>query len=117
MGCRQELVSVCQSEYRCDIIRHMLGLTDTQLEIIVTAANAVPVERRSIFLERVGAMLRMRGRFTDADVHDVTALALCGLVRTGTASALRSSIGPTKAGDHPSKCPRGSNYQKLGGNP
>ena len=30
-------------------------------------------------------ILRLRGRFTDADVHDVTALALCSLVRTGAA--------------------------------
>jgi len=37
------------------------------------------------FLERTAAILRLRGRFTDADVHDVTALALCGLVRTGAA--------------------------------
>jgi hypothetical protein len=38
----------------------MLGLTDPQLKIIMTAANTVPVERRGVFLERVGAMLRMR---------------------------------------------------------
>ena len=44
-------------------------------------ANAVPVERRGIFLERCAAMLRMRGRFSDADVQDVTALALAGLVQ------------------------------------
>ena len=53
----------------------MLGLTDAQLEIITTAANAVPVERRSVFLERVGAMLKVRGRFSDADVSDVAKLA------------------------------------------
>ena len=35
------------------------------------AARTVPVERRDIFLQRVGAMLRMRGRFTDGDVADV----------------------------------------------
>jgi hypothetical protein len=29
-------------------------------EIVTTAASAVPVERRSVFLERRGAMLRMR---------------------------------------------------------
>jgi hypothetical protein len=33
---------------------------DHQLEIVTTAASAVPVERRSVFLERPGAMLRMR---------------------------------------------------------
>ena len=60
----------------------MIGLTDPQLEIIMAAANAVPVERRGIFLERVGAMLKVRGRFTDADVADVAKLALCGLVQT-----------------------------------
>ena len=60
----------------------MIGLTDPQLEIIMAAANAVPVERRGIFLERVGAMLKVRGRFTDADVADVAQLALCGLVQT-----------------------------------
>ena len=95
----------------------MIALTDHQLATVMDAAATIAPERRDIFLERVGAMLKVRGRFTDADVHDVTALALCGLVRTGTASTLRSSIGPTKAGDHPSKCPCGSNYQKLGGNP
>jgi hypothetical protein len=33
----------------------MIGLTDPQLKIVMTAANAVPVERRGVFLERVGA--------------------------------------------------------------
>ena len=59
-------------------LRHhvtMLGLTDAQLEIIMTAANAVPVARRSVFLERVGAMLKMRGRFTDGH-RGVSPLAL-----------------------------------------
>ncbi|MFZ1048853.1 MAG: hypothetical protein WAN52_24940 [Pseudolabrys sp.] len=59
----------------------MLGLTDAQLEIITTAANAVPVERRSVFLERVGAMLKVRGRFSDADVSDVAKLATAGLIQ------------------------------------
>ena len=60
----------------------MIGLTDPQLEIIMAAANAVPVERRGIFLERVGAMLKVRGRFTDADVADVARLAVRGLIQT-----------------------------------
>jgi hypothetical protein len=59
----------------------MVSLTDPQLKIVMTAANAVPVERRSVFLERVGAMLKMRRRFSDADVSDVTQLALAGLVQ------------------------------------
>ena len=59
----------------------MVGLTDAQLEIITTAVNAVPAERRSIFLERVGAMLKVRGRFSDADVSDVAKLAMAGLIQ------------------------------------
>ena len=56
----------------------MLGLTDPQLKIIMTAANTVSVERRGVFLERVAAMLKLRYRFNDDDVAEVTALALCG---------------------------------------
>jgi hypothetical protein len=47
----------------------------------------VPVERRDIFLQRCGAMLRMRGRFTDADVAEVTRLAMAGLVQTADSAA------------------------------
>lgn len=59
----------------------MVSLTDPQLKIVMTAANAVPVERRDIFLQRVGAMLKVRGRFTDADVADVAKLAIAGLIQ------------------------------------
>ena len=59
----------------------MIALSDHQLEIITTAANAVPVERRGIFLERVGAMLKVRGLFSDDDVRQVAALAMAGLVQ------------------------------------
>ncbi|MGC1702018.1 MAG: hypothetical protein WA796_25395, partial [Pseudolabrys sp.] len=61
------------------LLRHywrMVGLSDSQLKIVMTAANAVPVERRSVFLERVGAMLKPRGRFSDDDVRQVAALAM-----------------------------------------
>jgi hypothetical protein len=59
----------------------MLGLTDNQLKTIMTAAASVQPDRRSVFLERTAAMLRMRGygHFTDADVADVAKLALTGL--------------------------------------
>ena len=56
----------------------MISLSDHHLQTIMTAANAVPVERRSVFLERVGAMLKVRGRFSDDDVADV---ARAGAVR------------------------------------
>jgi hypothetical protein len=61
---------------------NMVSLSDSQLEIVTTAANAVPVERRGVFLERTAAMLNMRRRFTDGDVSDVVGLALAGLIQT-----------------------------------
>ena len=69
----------------CGIIRHMIGLTDHQLKIVMDAARAVPVEKRETFLQRIAAMLalRGRGRFTDTDVADVAHLALCGLDTDG----------------------------------
>jgi hypothetical protein len=60
----------------------MVSLTDHQLETIMDAAATVAPERRSVFLERVGAMLKVRRRFNDADVSEVARLALCGLVQT-----------------------------------
>ena len=44
------------------------------------AARSLPVEKRDIYLQRIAAMLAMRGRFTDADVADVAKLAMAGLV-------------------------------------
>jgi hypothetical protein len=38
----------------------MIGLTDIQLKIIMTAARAIPVEKRDIFLQRIAAMLALR---------------------------------------------------------
>jgi len=38
-------------------------------------------EKRSAFLERVGAMLVLKGRFGDADVAEAARLALVGLAR------------------------------------
>jgi hypothetical protein len=45
---------------------------------IAAAANIEP-ERRDVYLQRVEAMLKVRGIFDDSDVRDVAQLALCGL--------------------------------------
>ena len=47
----------------------MLGLTDNQLRTVMDAAAAVPIEKRDLYLQRIAAMLaiRGRGRFTDTD--------------------------------------------------
>jgi hypothetical protein len=67
----------------------MIGLTDTQLEIVMGAARVLPVEKRDVYLQRIAAMLavRGRGRFTDTDVADVAHLALAGLVQQTADSA------------------------------
>ena len=62
----------------------MIGLTDYQLRVVMNAARLLPVEKRDTFLQRIAAMLalRGRGRFTDTDVADVAQLAMAGLVQT-----------------------------------
>ena len=45
---------------------------------VAAAANIKP-ERRDVYLQRVEAMLKVRGIFDDGDVRDVAQLALCGL--------------------------------------
>jgi hypothetical protein len=50
-----------------------LSLTDAQIKMLMTVAAQVAPERRSQFLQRVAAMLRIRGygHVTDSDVQDV----------------------------------------------
>ena len=62
----------------------MIGLTDYQLRVVMNAARLLPLEKRDIFLQRIAAMLalRGRGRFTDTDVADVAQLAIAGLIQT-----------------------------------
>ena len=65
----------------------MISLTDSQLQIVTNAARSLPIEKRDLYLQRIGAMLavRRRGRdriVADDDVADVATLALCGLVQT-----------------------------------
>jgi hypothetical protein len=57
----------------------MLSLSDQQLRSVMDAAARVAADRRDVFLQRVGAMLTLRGRFDDSDVSEVCMLASCGL--------------------------------------
>ena len=57
----------------------MISLTDSQPQTVMDAGARLEPERRDIFLRRVGAMLRVRGRFTDTDV---ARLAMAGLIHT-----------------------------------
>ena len=62
----------------------MVALSDFQLKTLMTFAADIPPDKRSTFLERVSAMLALRGRghFNDADVADVAKLAMAGLIQT-----------------------------------
>jgi hypothetical protein len=60
----------------------MISLNDAQLKLVMAAAVQVPIEKRSQFLQRISAMLLLRGRghFTNDDVDDAVKLALVGMV-------------------------------------
>ena len=56
-----------------------MTLTSSQHEIVSRMARLVPLEKRELYLQRINAMLRGRGRFNDADVMEIAMLALTGL--------------------------------------
>ena len=61
----------------------VFALNDAQLEIVMVAAGSLPAEKRSVFLERVAARLRLRGpRFTDQDLGAAIQAALTGLIQS-----------------------------------
>jgi hypothetical protein len=59
----------------------VIGLSDAQLKTVMATAAQVPYEKRAQFLERIAAMLRLRGRghFNDDDVSEAVARALNGM--------------------------------------
>jgi hypothetical protein len=63
----------------------MVSLSDSQLKIVMDVAATIAPDRRPVFLERCGAMLKVRGIFTDADLRDIVRLATAGLVHAGAA--------------------------------
>jgi hypothetical protein len=67
----------------------MLSLSGQQLRTVMEGASTLPVEKRDLYLQRIAAMLAMRGRghFNDNDVADVVKLAMCGLSHQRTDAA------------------------------
>ena len=65
----------------------MISLNDVQLKTVMAAASHVPVEKRDLYLQRVAAMLTLRGRghFADGDVDNAVKLALVGMVHASAA--------------------------------
>jgi hypothetical protein len=60
----------------------MLRLTDSGLEIVQRIAASLPVEKRTIFLERIAASLAQVRRPADADVERAAQMALRGLMHS-----------------------------------
>jgi hypothetical protein len=59
----------------------MLALTDSQMHAVMDVAKTLPVEKRDLFLQRLGAMLELRGhRYADRHLQELAQLAACGLV-------------------------------------
>ncbi len=65
----------------------MISLNDRQLSILMQAARSLPPARRSQFLERCAAMLRLKGRFSDGNVAQIAELALTGLLQRADSAA------------------------------
>jgi hypothetical protein len=59
----------------------LIGLSDRRLATVMDAARVLPIEKRSLFLERIAAALTLRGRHvSDSDVASAVQRALQGLV-------------------------------------
>ena len=65
------------------VLLGVFALNDSQLALVMTAAGGLPVDKHSVFLERVAARLRLHGpRFTDADLNAAIQAALTGLIQS-----------------------------------
>jgi hypothetical protein len=60
----------------------VISLTDDQLAAILIAAAALPPEKRTLFIERVAAHLKLRGR---GNIEAAITAALQGLVHGSAA--------------------------------
>jgi hypothetical protein len=65
--------------------RTLVSLSDSQLQAVSVAAASLPVEKRSVYLERVAGHLRQQVGITDAAVGAAVKAAMRGLLVTTTA--------------------------------
>jgi hypothetical protein len=63
----------------------VISLNDAQLKTVMAAAAQVPHEKRDMFLQRIAAILKLRGRFGDDDVGDAVKRALVGMIHENAA--------------------------------
>ena len=66
----------------------MISLTDAELQLVMTAARSLPVEKRSVFLQRVASDLELHRQSQRVDVDRAITTALRGLMQqTGKPAA------------------------------
>jgi len=74
----------------------MLTLSDEQVNILTTVAQAVPVEKRTLLLERTAALMKFRPR-TNESFREAVSLATVGLIQyDGFVTGLPDQIPPTR---------------------
>jgi hypothetical protein len=62
------------------------ALKGQQLQTVIAAAEKLPPEKRTVFLQRVAGRLQLRGfHFTDDDLDAAVRLALQGLIQNSAA--------------------------------
>ena len=65
----------------------MIPFTDAQLDIVLRGARDLAPEKRSVYLERIGALLAQRaGKFADADVVTAMEISLRSLMQHESAA-------------------------------
>jgi hypothetical protein len=70
----------------------MFSLNDRQLEVLMTAARPLPVEKRAVFLERIAARLQLLDfRFTQSEFDDAVRVSLRGLIHPAKAERREGS--------------------------
>jgi hypothetical protein len=72
----------CWPIWKREMKSRPISLSDRQLETVLAAAGPLPPDKRTLLLERIGAMLNLRGRghFNDADVDAAIRRAIEGLL-------------------------------------
>jgi hypothetical protein len=62
----------------------MVSLSDAQLRVVMDAAARLEQDRRDTYLQRIGAILRLKGRFDDRDCRRRCSARLCRSFSTKT---------------------------------
>ena len=75
-----------EADHQIPLEIHKIGLSDKQLEVIMSAAEPLPEEKCQEFLQKVAADLQvLRGQINDDDVAAAVHLALSALIHNSAA--------------------------------